>query len=400
MDMQAYLLLGSDIRGNIEAASYYFSRDADSKIAADNLMLTQGWRRFNWAQPMRKIASAPKFPPEFDGHLVGATVTYAKGQQPVTGAKAYLSVPGTKTQFYASMTDEEGKAYFDIRDYYGKNELVVQTEALSDSNYRIDIADPFSDRYSAKPILPFNIDRGQAKTILDHSVAVQTINAYMNDSLTRFDLPLLDSNPFYGRYTKRYLLDDYIRFSTMEEVLREYVPEVGLKRTAGQLRLRISDWDQLKYLEGEPLLLLDGVPVTHKQILGYDPIKVKKLEVVTNRYISGKFVFDGIASFSSYAGNMPEFVFDPKTVILDYEGLQVEREFYAPVYETESQKSSRLPDFRNLLTWQPDLHTDAAGKTKANFYTSDKAGKYVGIIHGIDASGNAATEVFNIQVIK
>jgi hypothetical protein len=399
-DMQSYLLLTSDIKGSVESPSYYFSGNTDALVAADNLMMTQGWRRFNWGQALRKTAVAPKFPPEFDGHLVGATVTYIKGQEPVAGAKAYMSVPGTKTQFYASMTDEEGRAYFDIRDYYGKNEMVVQTETLTDSNYRIDIADPYSDRYSVKPQLPFNLNQSQSHTILSHSVAVQTLNAYMNDSLTRFDLPVLDSNPFYGRFTKRYLLDDYVRFTTMEEVLREYVPEVGIKRTAGQSRLRISDWDQMRYLDGEPLLLLDGVPVTHKQILSYDPMKVRTLEVVTNRYITGKFVFDGIASFTSYAGNMPGFVFDPKTVILDYEGLQLEREFYSPVYENAIQQSSRLPDFRNLLTWQPDLHTNAAGKTNLHFYTSDQTGNFVGIIHGIDAQGNAATQVFNIQVTK
>ena len=101
-----------------------------------------------------------------------------------------------------------------------------------------------------------------------------------------------------------------------------------------------------------------------------------------------------------YLSTRPEFVFDPKTVILDYEGLQLEREFYAPVYETETQRSSRLPDFRDLLTWQPDLHTNASGKTSLRFYTSDRTGNFIGIIHGIDANGNASTQVFNIQVTK
>ncbi|MHA4845453.1 hypothetical protein ACX0G7_14870 [Flavitalea antarctica] len=399
-DMQTYLLLTSDIKGTIESPAYYFSKDPDALTAADNLMMTQGWRRFNWGQALRKPGVTPKYPPEFDGHQVEANVAYTRGQQPVAGAKAYLSVPGTKTQFYPSMTDEDGRAYFDIRDYYGKNEIVVQMEPLKDSNYRIDIADPFSDRYSVKALLPFNLNQSQSKTILNHSVAVQTLNAYMNDSLTRFNLPALDSNPFYGKYTKRYLLDDYVRFTTMEEVLREYVPEVGIKRTAGQSRLRISDWDQMRYLDGEPLLLLDGVPVTHRQILSYDPIKVRSLEVVTNRYIMGKFVFDGVANFTSYAGNMPEFVFDPKAVILDYEGLQLEREFYSPAYDTPVRQSSRLPDFRNVLTWQPDLKTGTAGKTNISFYTSDKTGKFVGVIHGIDAKGHAATQVFNFEVTK
>ncbi|RYG27645.1 MAG: hypothetical protein EOO01_41040, partial [Chitinophagaceae bacterium] len=150
-DMQSYLLLTSDIRGYVESPAFYFSNTADAKEAADNLMMTQGWRRFSWNQAFARSQSAPAYPPEFDGHIVGATITYNSGQKPASGIKAYLSVPGTKTQFYPAITDNEGKAYFDVRDYLGKNELVVQTEVLADSNYRIDIADPFSDRYSSKP---------------------------------------------------------------------------------------------------------------------------------------------------------------------------------------------------------------------------------------------------------
>ena len=400
LNMQAYLLLASDLKGGIESPEFYFSGDPSAGEAIDNLMMTQGWRRFNWNQPFRKTALAPVFPPEFDGHLVAATVTYNNKQQPAAGVKAYLSVPGTKTQFYPSVTDQDGKAWFDIRDYYGKNEVIVQTEPLADSNYRIDIADPFSDRYSIKTLPALNFSAAHRKDILNRSLSMQALNAFMNDSLTRFDIPVLDSNPFYGRYTKMYLLDDYVRFTTMEEVLREYVPEVGIKRTGGQPRVRISDWDQLRYLDGEPLLLLDGVPVTHKQLLAYDPMKVRKLEVVTNRYITGKFVFDGIASFNSYAGNMPEFQFDPKTVILDYEGLQLEREFYSPVYDTDLQKKSRIADFRNTLTWQPDLQTNISGKTSVQFYTSDRPGKFLGVIHGIDNNGHAATQTISFEVKK
>ena len=398
LNMENYLLLSSDIRGTIETPAYYFSADTDVKAATENLMMTQGWRRFTWSQPLRKTPLTYDFPPEYDGHIVSATITYTNKQVPAAGVKSYLSVPGNKTQFYASLTNQDGIAYYDIRDYYGKNEVVVQTEVLADSNYRIDITDPFSEKYSLRPLKSFNIDASQKNIILNHSLSMQTLNAYLSDSLTRFDLPVIDTVPFYGKYTKRYLLDDYVRFTTMEEVLREYVPEIGLKRTAGQLRLRISDWDQLKYLDGDPLILLDGVPVTHKQILAYDPMKVRKLEVVTNRYITGKFVFDGIASFNSYAGDMPEFVLDSRTALLDYEGLQLEREFYSPVYETENQRLSRMPDFRNVLSWQPDVKTNSSGQTTLNFYTSDRKGKFIAVLYGLDESGNAGTQLFNFEV--
>jgi hypothetical protein len=398
--MQAYLLLSADIRGDIENPSYYFSGDAEAAKAADNLMMTQGWRRFNWTRPLRKIAEAPAFPPEYDGHIVSATVTYNNSQEPVPGIKTYLTVPGTKTQFYAGITDVSGKSFYDIRDYYGKNEVVVQTEQLKDSNYRVEIMDPFSDRYSSKPFSPFNISTGHSSLIRNHSIAVQANNAFLTDSLSRFTLPVIDSLPFYGRYTKRYLLDDFVRFTTMEEVLREYVPEIGVRRNGGNQRILIADWNQLRYLEGDPLILLDGVPVSHKQILAYDPLKVRKLEIVTNRFVTGKFVFDGIASFNTYEGNMPGFVFDSKAVILDYEGLQIQREYYSPRYDSESQRLSRVPDFRSLLAWKPQIQTNENGKALVDFYTSDNTGSYIGVLHGIDKDGHASTQLFTLEVKK
>jgi hypothetical protein len=43
------LLLSSDLSGRIEQPDFYFSsQDADTRQALDYLLLTQGWRRFNW----------------------------------------------------------------------------------------------------------------------------------------------------------------------------------------------------------------------------------------------------------------------------------------------------------------------------------------------------------------
>ena len=64
--------------------------------------------------------------------------------------------------------------------------------------------------------------------------------------------------------------------------------------------------------------------------------------------------------------------------------LQYQREFYSPVYETQDQISSRLPDFRNVLYWSPDIHTDAQGKAEINFFTSDLKGKYIAVLQGMN----------------
>ena len=50
-DIRTYMLLGSDIRGYIAHPEYYFEKDdRQHRMAADTLMLVQGWRRYNWEQ--------------------------------------------------------------------------------------------------------------------------------------------------------------------------------------------------------------------------------------------------------------------------------------------------------------------------------------------------------------
>ena len=69
----------------------------------------------------------------------------------------------------------------------------------------------------------------------------------------------------------------------------------------------------------------------------------------------------------------------------------------SPVYETEKQSASHLPDFRTVLYWSPDIYTDAAGKANVNFYTSDQPGKYIGVVQGISASGKAGMQTFSFE---
>jgi len=78
----------------------------------------------------------------------------------------------------------------------------------------------------------------------------------------------------------------------------------------------------------------------------------------------------------------------------------LERKFYAPVYDTEQQISSSIPDFRTALYWNPEVNTDENGQCILNFYTGDKPGKYIGIIEGIAANGSSGSGSFYFEVKK
>ena len=395
----SYLWLTSDLKGNIEQPGYYFSAwNQEVETAADNLMLVHGWRRFNWEEVLSGKTPSFEYIPEFDGHIITGTIASSITSKPLADVKADLSVPGTQIQFYTAASNKEGRLSFDVRDYYGQNEVIVQAENYADSNYHIDIANPFSEKYSGNRLPRFLLPESLKTSLTNYSIGMQVQNTYTGEKLSRFNVPEVDTIPFYGKPFTRYMLDDYVRFTTMEEVLREYVPDVAVRRYGGQYHLHVLNWEQRQYYQTDPLILLDGVYVDNQKIIHYDPLKVKKLEVVTEKYVLGQYVYDGIVSFTTYHGDLEDVKLDTKTVRLDYEGLQLKREFYSPVYETDQQTASRIPDFRNLLFWSPDLKTDLAGNAKVGFYTSDIQGSYVAVLQGIDAEGHAGSYFFTFDV--
>lgn len=140
------------------------------------------------------------------------------------------------------------------------------------------------------------------------------------------------------------------------------------------------------------LVLLDGVPVMDFQkIFSYDPLKVKRLDVVPRKYMVGGMNFKSIVSFETYNGKFDGFEMTPGLVAIDYDGLQLQRKFYSPVYENESESQKRIPDFRSTLYWNPNLPVDESGNTSMKFYTSDRKGDFLIVLQGINAKGEVVS---------
>jgi hypothetical protein len=83
---------------------------------------------------------------------------------------------------------------------------------------------------------------------------------------------------------------------------------------------------------------------------------------------------------------------------MNYEGLQLKREFYSPQYKTEQQLHSRMPDQRYLLYWNPELITDAGGNAQVEFYTSDVEGTYHVVVEGLDGRGFSGSKKYSFDV--
>jgi len=396
LDIVNYLWLSSELKGFIETPGYYFkNEDAETSAALDNLMLTQGWRRFQWNQVLENKTPGFNFLPEYNGHIITAKIVNTENGAPAKEIVTYLGIPGKRVQLYTAVSDSTGHLLYPTKDFFGPNEIIVQTNALKDSTYRIDVASPFSEQYSKTAIPKFYFDPGMAKSLQEHSLGIQVLNIYSGSKIKRFYDPLVDSSAFYGKPFKTYKLDDFTRFTTMEEDLREYVSEDNIVNQRGSFHIKVLN--DRGFLDGDPLVLVDGIPVFNiNKIFTIDPLKVRKLEVVPFRYFYGPSISEGVFSFTTYKGDLGGVELDPRTVVVDYEGLQLHREFYSPVYDSETQISARVPDFRNLLYWSPSVI--ANGKGAVSFYTSDQRGKYLGVIQGITDKGAAGSQYFTFSV--
>lgn len=408
----SYLWLSSDLRGYIEDPGYYFTSDnPETNEAMENLLLTQGWRKFDWENIFKNKQAEFTYAPEYSGHIVTGKISYAANSEPAPEVIVYLSVPGKRVQLKGCSSDSNGIVHFDMKDFYNVNQVVMQTNTGIDSIYRLEIVSPFAEKFSDRNIPALMVSENDYDNLEAKNLHVNVENGYHEKDILKTKIPQVDTLPFYYKPDRTYLLDNYTRFTTMEEVMIEYVDEVRVRKKGKKtlfITMNNPAVDIRNLQEGEfflessdPLMLLDGVPVFNvDKMVAYDPLKVQKLDVVASRYFWGPITAAGILNFTTYKGNMDGYVMSPTDLLIDYEGLQKQRIFYSPDYSTPEALQSRLPDFRDVLYWSPDVHTNEKGDGNISFFTSDVPGKYLVVLQGISSNGEAGSQQFIVNVNK
>lgn len=391
-DISSYLWLTSELRGAIEAPAEYLAATPQSTAAADLLMLTQGWRRFRWETVLQASPAPKAFAPEINGHLIRGKVSDKLTGAPAAGIATFLASPSKQIRLYNATSNRQGGVQFEVRDFHGPKEIIVQSDFSRDSTYHFEILNPFSESYGASRAQPFHLSRQWEPEITQRHLQSQVQQAYFSPYRNLVTLPRTDSSAFYGKADETYRLDDFTRFPVMEEVMREYVPGVLVRIRKDGFHFLVANRIGNAVFSNNPMVLLDGVPVFNiNKIMAFDPRQVQQLDVMTSRYFQGQQVYDGLVSYTTYQGDLGGFPLDARALLQEYEGLQIPREFYVPPYETEQQRQSRLPDLRNLLYWNPRAGTPASGQRQLTFFTSDQPGTYLVVIQGFSRQGAAGT---------
>ncbi len=341
-------------------------------------------------------------PAEYSGHFVTGVVVDKLSGKPISGVHVYLSVSGERFYFGKAMSDEKGEVLFDIGKPYGSQQIVVQLPLLKDSNAVVQISSPYALTTTHEKFDGTVFFQGQ-KSELDERVFYTTIDkSFEKNRSTAFFLPHFnDSTVFYGTPDKTYFLDDYTRFNTMEEVLREYVVEVDLRKSNQQYKFSVLDIPNKKSFENNPLVLVDGVPTNDiNKVVAFDPLKIKRMDIVSRKFFLGDQSYDGIVSLITYTGDLAGFELDRQTLVVDYPGLPMKRQFNNIEYENPGASKSKEPDLRVLLHWEPYIKLNANQNLPITFYTSDLVGNYVIEIRGVTENGKALTQQHYFSVVN
>ena len=335
------------------------------------------------------------FFPEYEGAIIDGVLIDLETGEPSDAADVtgLLSFPGNEIQLFAGKTSKNGNVTFFTQCVTGKQELTTTAITSSGKKHRIDIQSPYA--LHSPEILPlFNPDSTWLDYLQQRNLSVQVNHAYLADSISI--IKEIVPCTYYRPYI-RYLLDEYTRFTSMEEIFIEFVMFAGIQRTGEGRRFALTN-ESFTARSTNILVLLDNIPVTdHELIIKYNPLLIKAIDLHIGDYIFGGQIFNGILAFYSYKNDFPGITFGENTQIYEYEGAQPYRFFYAPNYN-DTGVSSHLPDFRHTLLWEPFLRSYRQNELAIPFTTSDMSGNYVITVEGIGENGTVIQAKQNFSV--
>ena len=373
----SYFWLSSALNTPIENPEYYFSAyNEEVKQAHDNLMLVHETGDFQ--QQLSSGLNQKEFVPEMQGQQVKLISNSPSSSQNVS-----LTVLGYDPKLYVNKK-QGTDVNFELFNEWGSKQIVILPWKDSSTVFRL--SPPYSDSFSPIPFPELRLNPNIRNSLQRRSVSMQLHDIFHEKELNTNVKIENDSIPFYGRPDATYKLDDYTRFPDMEEVFREYVKGVALRKSNDHYKLYIKYILNKPSSKRNPLILVDNVPVTSvDDIIKMDPLKVKSIGVVSKEYLLGDVTFEGIISIRTYQGDMGGVPLPRHSLVLNWDGFQIKKKFYSPDYE---KKSSHRPDMRYLLLWKPDISLEKGHEAKPiTFFSSDVQGTFEIVIEGIADNG-------------
>ena len=319
----------------------------------------------------------------------GEVIRVRIGGEDVKEKGVYMSAMGNTDDIYIGNTNDKGEVVFYTSNIYGTRDLVFEVEGDTSKVYTVEILHDKVEHKSVQPPV-LKISSKMRDALEQRSMDMQIAKRFEADTL--FNVMPMRENSFIGTVRPRvYRLDEYTRFPLMDEVIREYVKDLRVRKEGSETVMRLL-WGT----KARALVLLDGVPVTdHSVVVALDPHLVKEIELYPRRYVLNNRIYDGVVKFNTYKGDMGGVKLAKNVSIVNHRGVQY------PLAFTGSQLADmeNYPNFNNTICWNPIVEIAPGGSFSFNCMKPQYKGKFKMVIEGIDSNGEAvyASTVFSIE---
>ena len=151
-------------------------------------------------------------------------------------------------------------------------------------------------------------------------------------------------------------------------------------------------------LYGEPLILLDNIPIVDvNELMNIPPPMVERIDVINSTYVYGDHVLRGIVMVKTNTDNFAGIALPVSSTFLEFDAVSTSSGESQTDANSSNFKNPRIPDFRNVLYWNPNVMLDK-NENSITFYTSDDEASYDIIVRGVTndgrfISGNASFTV-------
>ena len=383
-NLLSYLLLSSDLKGNIEDPDYYFTNMTPQKENhLDMLMLTQGWRRFDWNTVLLNQKVPLKYNKERGIEITGR-ITRDFFNIPLRDIPVTLTIMDQYNDVFTTRSDIRGR--YSFGNLYYEDTVSVRIEAEKESGRKnlVIIVDgkeqePLDDMtYTTSQYLKKRGPQGR----------------YVVEEEPEDDDPFKEQNTRIDRIHSEprdvIIVDDKMSsYQNMGQLLQGRIP--GVNVTGNKVIIRgISTF----YGSTDPLFLVDGIPVDPGYALSMSPHEIQRIEVLKgpDAAIYGVRGANGVIAVYTKRG---KFMIRGR---LDFKmlGYSVPSEFYSPKYVSPDRDP--FEDDRKTLLWMPALQTNAKGEAEVEFYTSDIPGRYIITAETISNNGEPGTGISFIEI--
>ena len=436
-NIQNYLWLQSDLKGNVPDIHQYFSANTTkTRVLLDYVLLTHGWSRFKWQELLEQEVPLIDYLP-VENFSIAGRVTRPKSDKTVK-ADVFLSI--LSTEQFTSLdltTDENGLFYFKGFDFADTTDVIIQANIFNEKkkgkqeegvskrtgnkDVDIEIIDLTGVEYT--PLVPL-MPSFSEQNLQEYAAAVENYRtvdqaysgliqsdiAEVTVAASRLSLRQEREQSMREAYRKRGLayspsskkifMDDVpnkgLNYPDFYEFIAAKLPGIRVVGAGSDKSFILSN-QNLRLTQGvQPaIMVVDGMiinPATGQTPPVFQTFDIEFVDVVSPnqaQVLFGEFAIGGavvitLREEAALIGDQTPAK-NLGTVSLSYPGYYQAREFYVPDY-SKKPKVDPKPDLRTTIYWNPRLQIDPNG-TKVQFYTGEQAGIFVVQIEGITDDG-------------